>query len=61
MFFTWQSWGDHIDIAQAALMYVILLLAIYVYCQFAEQMSHQVIIIPLIIHISMRVLYTVYD
>ena len=45
MCFISQSWGDHIDLAQAALGYVMFLLAIFVYCQFGEEMSQQVIII----------------
>jgi len=44
MCFIWQSWGDHIDVAQAALVYVMFLLAILVYCQFGERLSQQVII-----------------
>jgi len=48
MCFIWQSWGDHTDIAQAALVYVMFLLAIFVYCQFGEEMSEQVILIWLL-------------
>jgi len=48
MCFIWQSWGDHIDVAQAALVYVMFLLAILVYCQFGERLSQQVIIIWLL-------------
>ena len=48
MFFIWQSWGDHIDIAQTALMYVMYLLAIFVYSKFGEDLTHQVIIIWLL-------------
>jgi hypothetical protein len=45
MCFIWQSWGDHNDVAQAAVMYVLLLLAIFVFCQFGERLSQQVLII----------------
>jgi len=45
MCFIWQSWGDYTDVAQAALVYVMFLLAIFVYCQFGERLSEQVIII----------------
>ena len=48
MCFIWQSWGDHIDVAQAALVYVIFLSAIFVYCHFGEELSQQVIIIWLL-------------
>jgi len=48
MCFIWQSWGDHADVALAALVYVMFLLAIFVYCQFGEEMSEQVIIIWLL-------------
>ena len=48
MCFIWQSWGDHTDIAQAALGYILFLLAIFVYCQFGEELSQQVIIIWLL-------------
>jgi len=48
MCFIWQSWGDHTDIAQAALVYVMFLLAIFLYCQFGEEMSEQVILIWLL-------------
>ena len=48
MCFIWQSWGDHIDVAQAAPVYVMFLLAIFVYCQFGERLSEQVIIIWLL-------------
>jgi len=36
------------DVAQAALVYVMFLLAILVYCQFGERLSQQVIIIWLL-------------
>jgi len=48
MRFIWQSWGDHSDVAQAALVYVLLLLTIFVYCQFGEELSRQVTIIWLL-------------
>jgi hypothetical protein len=40
--------GDHTDVAQAAVAYVLFLLAIFVYCKFGEELSHQVIIICLL-------------
>jgi len=45
MSFIWQSWGDHTDIAQAALLYVLFLLAVFVFCWFGEELSQQVKII----------------
>jgi len=45
MCFIWQSWEDHIEVAQAAIGYVMILLAIFVYCHFGERLSQQVIII----------------
>jgi hypothetical protein len=45
MCFIWQSWGDHTHVAQAALLYVFLMLAIYVYSWYGEELSHQVKII----------------
>jgi hypothetical protein len=40
-----QSWGDHSDLVNAANLYVLLLLAVYVYCGFGEKLSHQVLFI----------------
>jgi len=48
MCFIWQSWGDHSDVAQAALVYVMVMLTIFVYCQFGAELSRQVIIIWLL-------------
>jgi hypothetical protein len=48
MCFIWQSWGDHVDVAQAALVYVLFLLAVFVYCQFGERLSEQVRLIWLL-------------
>jgi len=48
MCFIWQSWGDNTDIAQAALGYTVFLFATFVYCQFGEELSQQVIIIWLL-------------
>jgi len=45
MCFIRQSWGDHTDVAQAALLYVFLMLAIFVYSWYGEGLSHQVKII----------------
>jgi hypothetical protein len=45
MSFIWQSWGDHTDIVQAALGYVLFLLAVFVFCRFGEKLSEQVKII----------------
>jgi hypothetical protein len=41
----WQSWGDHSDVAQAAVGYFLLMLAIFVNWQFGEELSQQVSII----------------
>jgi len=48
MCFTWQSWGDHTDVAQAAVVYSLLLFTIFVYCLFGQELSDQVIIIWLL-------------
>ena len=45
MCFIWQSWGDHTDVAQAAFVYFLLMLAVFVYCQFGDGLTRQVIII----------------
>jgi len=48
MCFIWQSWGDLVDVTQAAAVYVVMILAIFVYCQFGERLSQQVRIIWLL-------------
>jgi hypothetical protein len=48
MCFIWQSWGDPTDVAQAAIMYVSLMLAIFIYSWYGEALSHQVRIIWLL-------------
>jgi len=48
MCFIWQSWGDYIDVAQAAVVYVFMMLAIFVYSWFGERLSQQVRIIWLL-------------
>ena len=46
--FIWQSWGDHTDVVQAAFVYLLGMLIIFVYCHFGEKLSSQVIIIWLL-------------
>jgi len=46
--FIWQSWGDHVDVAQAAAVYVAMVFAIFVYSWFGERLSQQVRIIWLL-------------
>jgi hypothetical protein len=45
MRFIWQSWGDHTDIALAAVVYFILIFVIFIHCQFGEELSQQVSIV----------------
>jgi hypothetical protein len=45
MCFIGQSWGDHTDVAQAAVAYALLVLAVFVYSWFGEELTQQVRII----------------
>jgi hypothetical protein len=45
MCFIGQSWGDHTDVAQAVVAYALLMLAVFVYSWFGEELTQQVRII----------------
>jgi hypothetical protein len=48
MCFILQSWGDYVDVAQAAFVYVFVMFAIFVYSWFGDGLSQQVSIIWLL-------------
>jgi hypothetical protein len=42
VYFSLQSWGDHADIAQVLLVYIVMAGSVYIYCWLGNELSEQV-------------------